>query len=108
MERTITTDNLITLEALRMHRHMMLHTAMNTEIAIFSLLMIDPKDEQSMKLVDSFIETDMNVVDLMLGLGMEVVDGKEEADQANQQQREGEASGEGAVGGTELDTTDLD
>ena len=105
MERTITTEDLITLEALRMHRNMMAYTMNSAEIGIFTILKIDPKNDEDLDKVVRFMETDMDVVELVgqLGIGG-VVSGKKES----QRKQEGQASGEGVVEGTEPDTSDLD
>lgn len=81
-----------------MHRRMLLHTAAVTEIAVLNLLKIDPSDKHASLTVASFIETDMSAFDLLVGLGMEgVIDGK------NQQQTEGQPSGETVEGSAQPD-----
>jgi len=94
----------IMVEALRMHRNMMAFNMNNAEIGIYTILGIDPKNEEELNKAAQFVESGMAVVDLMVELGIGVVSGKEES----QRKPEGEASGEGSVEGTELDTSDLD
>ncbi len=106
MERAVTTDELISIEAVKMNIGWMRIAEGNSFAGVCNLLKIDPQNDAEIDLVSEFMMSEMSVMDLLGQLKVRITDGKEKKE--DQLEGQGGSSGEGASGGTESNTGDFD
>ncbi len=106
MERAVTTDELISIEAVKMNLGWMRVAETNSFVGLCNLLKIDPKNEAELNLINRYLDGDVSVMDMLGELKVEITDGKETKE--DQLEGQGGASGKGTGGGTESDPWDED
>jgi hypothetical protein len=103
MERVLTTDELILIEAVKVSIGWGRIVENNSVAGIYNLLKISPDNDEEIDTVDSFLRGDLKIMDMVRKLKVEIRDGQED-----QRVPEGESGGEGTEGGTEQDPWDDD
>jgi len=103
MERAVTTDELISIEAVKMNIGWMRIAEGNSFAGVCNLLNIDPQNDTELDLMNRYMVGEMSVMDLLGQLKVRITDGKED-----QREQEGQSGGEGTAGPVESDTGDID
>jgi hypothetical protein len=98
MERVITTDDLISIEAVKMSIGWGRVVESNSVIGLFNLLKVNPENTEEIDLVDKFLRGEVKIMDMIRKLNVEIKDGQED-----QLEQEGEGRGEGTEGSVESD-----
>jgi len=98
MERAVTTDELISIEAVKMNLGWMRVAETNSFVGLCNLLQIDPKNDAELNLINRYLVGEVSVMDMLGELKVEITDGKED-----QREQEGQSGGEGTEGRTESD-----
>lgn len=99
MNRVLTMDQVIGVEALRLSLGQSIISSDNYVYGIMKTLQINNDSIAEMNLIDSYIAGQVKIMDVLSELGAMVTDGKEE----NQFQGQGGESGAEAIGGAESD-----
>ncbi len=105
MDRAITTDQLIAIEAVRMTIGWGRVAEGNSLIGLYNLLNITPDSTDEIDLIGKYLEGQVTVIQLIKELGVQVTDGQAQEDQ---RMPEGEEGGEGTEGRAEQAAWDED
>lgn len=104
MNRSLTMDQVIGIEALRIALGQSIRNSDELAFGIFETLQINRDSISETELLNGYIEGVIGVTDLLKSLEVGVKDGEE----ANQFKGQGGESGEGTIGGTESNPSVID
>lgn len=104
MNRSLTTDQVIGIEALRLALGQSMIASDNYVYGLMKTLQINNDSISETNMMDQYIAGNISITDLLIALEVEVKDGEEE----NQFEGQGSESGTGTDSGVEQTTASID